>query len=433
MKLQHSTMLTGLSIKSASALFSFIAAMLASKLLSKDGYGNFATALSLINIASILIILGNQHLSTKLTIEYKGNNKEEKFSAYLFYCFATTLIFLALLVVFLILPFSMATWREIGWPLVAAIIICTAFSGFLKIIVGILRGLHQSARGNFCELALRPALVCCILAIFFFQKLINLTFVDVLIVYAAAYGLCLFLSHAFISNQYHLYSPTKTSYELDWRGWFVAGVPIMISSVVIVANKNIDILMIRTIVNSAEAANYQVAARISELVAFSLAAINMSITPKIASKLAKGDLINLQQELNGFALQIAAISFALMLIIIFLAKEILGLFGSDGSYEAATGILILLATSQFINSIFGVGAAVLQMSGHQLSASKSSAVCLASNILLNIALIPHYGAFGAAVAFFTSSLIWNILIYYYSLKLTGLDPSFFFLFRRKRI
>lgn len=89
-------------------------------------------------------------------------------------------------------------------------------------------------------------------------------------------------------------------------------------------------------------------------------------------------------------------SFIAFIIIIFSRKEIMQIFGPE--FIAGTGVLLLLATAQLVNcGTGGVGYALI-MSGRERLEFTNTALVALLNILLNILLIPVYGMLGAAMA-----------------------------------
>jgi O-antigen/teichoic acid export membrane protein len=76
--------------------------------------------------------------------------------------------------------------------------------------------------------------------------------------------------------------------------------------------------------------------------------------------------------------------------------ELLAIFGSD--YTAGTGILIVLAAGQLVNSAAGPAGHLLGMTDHQYVLLANRTSMSVANVLLNYLLLTKYGVIGTAVA-----------------------------------
>jgi O-antigen/teichoic acid export membrane protein len=63
------------------------------------------------------------------------------------------------------------------------------------------------------------------------------------------------------------------------------------------------------------------------------------------------------------------------------------------------------------------------MTGHQHTSAYLLGAALILNTVLNLLLIPQYGALGAGIASAVASVFWNGSAYWYVRKLLAIEPS----------
>ena len=95
------------------------------------------------------------------------------------------------------------------------------------------------------------------------------------------------------------------------------------------------------------------------------------------------------------------------------------LFGQN--YQEAVRLLVILAVSAPVLFVASSVGATLVTQEHMKSKVKCMGVVAGVNIVLNILLIPHYGAFGAAVATIISNVALLVIYYFYAEKLVFSD------------
>jgi O-antigen/teichoic acid export membrane protein len=106
-----------------------------------------------------------------------------------------------------------------------------------------------------------------------------------------------------------------------------------------------------------------------------------------------GDLRDLYRRVNRWALAVA--TSAVLACVVF-ARELLALFGPG--FAAAAPTLTLVALGQLAVAASAGAAMILQFSGRERVELRIQMLALAFNVALNLALIPRFGAEGAAVA-----------------------------------
>ena len=100
----------------------------------------------------------------------------------------------------------------------------------------------------------------------------------------------------------------------------------------------------------------------------------------------------------------------------------------SGRYVEAP--LVLLVIGQAINALSGPVGYLLLMTGHQMVAARIITACALLKVVLNIALIPAYGAAGAAAASAVMLIALNGALYVVVRRRLDLDPTLFAFLRR---
>lgn len=190
---------------------------------------------------------------------------------------------------------------------------------------------------------------------------------------------------------------------LRWRrdhSWFrrllTGSVPMVLSGVVLMVYLRIDQVMLGALASQAEVGLYAAAVRISEVWYFVPTAIVSSVFPGLVA-LRSSDARQFNQKLQQLYNLLAFLGYAVALPVTFIAPWLVQLlFGS--AYQGAAPLLsVLIWAGLFANLSVLRNAHFIALDWGKALLWATSLGAL-SNILLNLLLIPRYGALGAAVA-----------------------------------
>jgi O-antigen/teichoic acid export membrane protein len=120
---------------------------------------------------------------------------------------------------------------------------------------------------------------------------------------------------------------------------------------------------------------------------------------------------------------ILLLSLPFAIILITSGKYILFIFGEE--FTTGYDILIILSIGQLFNAAMGSVGLLLTMTHHEKDMLWGIVIGFAINIILNIVLIPLYGAVGAALAVTIYAFIWNTIFGIFVYKRIGIVPSIF--------
>ncbi len=156
-----------------------------------------------------------------------------------------------------------------------------------------------------------------------------------------------------------------------------------------------------------DVAHFAVANRVAMLMSFVLLAVNGILSPKFAEIAAENDNQRLQKIYRSSTKVMLVITSPLLIISFIFAPSILLLFGEQ--YQQSSTILRILIAAQFVKVVVGSVGQLLIMSGAERSQKHNLAISVFLLTIVSVALIPLYGALGAAIAAFIAISTNNLL------------------------
>jgi O-antigen/teichoic acid export membrane protein len=157
-----------------------------------------------------------------------------------------------------------------------------------------------------------------------------------------------------------------------------------------------DMYVLGILLDTATVGSYAVAVRTADLTAFVLFAVNATTAPRFSALHAKGDLVELGRFARRVSVMMALAVLPFTLALLLAPGPLLGLFGQE--FRVAAGVLQVLALGQFVNVYTGPVGQLLMMTGHEKDMRDNALIFAGVSVLLNLTLIPAFGALGAAVA-----------------------------------
>jgi O-antigen/teichoic acid export membrane protein len=191
-----------------------------------------------------------------------------------------------------------------------------------------------------------------------------------------------------------------------------------------IVNNQTDVIMLGLLADPKDVGLYRVAQRGSELIIFSLTAVNMAIAPTVSQLYVQGDFERLQRIFSKSVRWIMVFSLPMALVLIFGGQYILRyVFGAE--FVSGRNALAVLACAQLVNAGMGSVGLILNMTGHEKDTARVLLMTAVLNILLNALLIPLYGILGAALATGFSLVLWNVVLHILVYRRTCLKAHFF--------
>lgn len=190
----------------------------------------------------------------------------------------------------------------------------------------------------------------------------------------------------------------------------------------------VDTLMIGTLVDTDAAGIYAITTRVAALLAFVLVAVNAVLAPRVAGLYAAGRVGELQRLVTLCARVVFAVSLVAAVLLLIWDRDVLALFGE--TFVTGDDALRLLIVGQLANAWAGPAVLLLNMTEHHRAAMRIMGTSAVLNLVLNAALIPIWGLYGAAVATTTTTVLWNAAAATVVRRRLGISSTAFFVARR---
>ena len=201
--------------------------------------------------------------------------------------------------------------------------------------------------------------------------------------------------------------------------WTFTG-PRSIASVAQLALQRVDVLLVASLAGLGAAATYAVAGRFVVLGQFANQGISQAVQPRLAEALAVRDRAEANRLYRTATGWLVLLTWPLYLLVMAYAPLYLGLFGP--SYRDGATVVVVLAAAMMLATGCGMVDIVLSMAGKTSWNLANVGVALGLTIGLDLALIPHLGALGAAIGLAAAVTANNLLpLAQVGLKL-GLHP-----------
>jgi O-antigen/teichoic acid export membrane protein len=160
-----------------------------------------------------------------------------------------------------------------------------------------------------------------------------------------------------------------------------------------------------------------IAQKFSLVMTFVITAVNMVVAPKFAQLYKVNKIDDLKILAVKSTNYMVLIALPLLLVMIFLPVYLMDLFGEN--YQAAGGLLRILAIGQFVAVATGSVGYILGMTGNEKYLKNAVLLSALLTIILVCVLVPMYGAYGGALATAIGISSQNIICAIYVWKKLG--------------
>lgn len=402
--------------KAGVVIVGVLVATVLARQLGPDGYGFYLIALTFAHVGTIIGLMGSPVLVMRTTAI--ANHREAWSEIQAVSLWTVCLIALILLISLLFL--ASASWfGVIPDDLFAIGLIGLLFASAMAaghIVTALIRGLQRPLISDLISEFARQMILLATLLIY--GTLANPNPTSALLINAFAACLTLIggiavLRWIFPKIMGKLHRPLPFAH----RQWLKQFFPLGITAVAYTLASYIDIIMLGALSNdTASVAIYRVGLQFAALTYFVQAILFQIITPRFGP-LLREDRSTLRR-LIAFATPIAFGStilgtLALLTIAPYIIPYMFGSYFSD-----AASLAVVIATGYAAVSAFGPVVGLLTMSGRDREIAFATVGGMIANIGMNAALIPSYGALGAAVSTAISAVgVHALLAFYVRIKL----------------
>lgn len=183
--------------------------------------------------------------------------------------------------------------------------------------------------------------------------------------------------------------------------------PMAISNLAVFLMMTFDIVFLKKFKGDETVAYYAIAMKLVSILFMINNSVYISVSLKIAQLYTDNNKKELLKTLKQSARMIVFLTVPVVLFVCLFSENILYFFGEN--YTQSKQALLILMVGQLFASFFGVSAIYLNMTGRQSIFQIVLIFAVLVNLILNIILIPEYSMTGAAIAFVSSLLFWNIV------------------------
>ncbi|WGR93876.1 polysaccharide biosynthesis C-terminal domain-containing protein [Bradyrhizobium sp. ISRA443] len=394
----------------AFALFS-----LAARAMSPEAFGDFATWLSIAQIASVVGLIGQELLLVRFLNEYDVGGRADLTKGVLLSSLRSSAIAMLLSISAIA---AVAGIRGEWWLLILSVSAFTAVNAGLMLGSQIARSLVSILMGEGNrEFFWRVAVVLLLIAALFGHRQLTPAELFTAMTVAMLAGLLVQIA-SIVRVISHLRDVTARFETSRWR---TSAFRFWLSSILEAANQYFDVILVYWMLDPATAGVYFAASRLANIFAMLSAALYTFGARRLPSLYFSKNHDELEHTLKLMAEVTALCVLSGLLLVWVGAPYLLGLFGPH--FVAQQWVLIVLAIGTAFQAAGGPAAAILQLTGHE----REYVPVVAANVVLRLVgflvLIPWLGVLGAAISATVSLALATTALNVLCRKRTGLDPS----------
>jgi O-antigen/teichoic acid export membrane protein len=199
-----------------------------------------------------------------------------------------------------------------------------------------------------------------------------------------------------------------------------SALPFMWIAGLFLLNSRTDLILLGSLKNSYEVGVYAIASRAAELTGLAMTATNTVLAPKIAQLHHAGDHATMRRLVHGAMRRVMAVSLPLGAVLFIGADWFLTFFYGE-RFAAGALVMRILIVAQVLVVGSGPLGTVLNMTGHTRANTNNMLIAVILNIVLNVLLIPRFGANGASIATAVSLVASRILLSFQARRYLGVQ------------
>ncbi len=176
--------------------------------------------------------------------------------------------------------------------------------------------------------------------------------------------------------------------------------------------------------NEAEVGVFGAALRTAMLTSFILTSVNSIVAPKFSALFSQGRYSELGSTARNSTMMMIFLATPILLLFLVMPGQVLSLFGAQ--FERGGVLLSIMAIGQFVNVTTGSVGYLLIMSGNETLMRNNTVAAALFTIILNLILVPPFGAVGAAIATSSGLIVLNLGAFYLVWRYLGIITVPFF-------
>jgi O-antigen/teichoic acid export membrane protein len=402
-------------LKVGSGGLAFAMFSLAAHAMSPHAFGDFATWLSVAQIASVVGLVGQELLLVRFLNEYQVNEQPGLIKGLL--RSSLTVSSVTMLIAISVVT-MLASIRGESWLFVLALCVFTAVNAGLMLGSQIARSLVSILMGEGNrEFFWRVAVVMVLLAVLFGHGRLAPFELFGLMTIAMALGLLVQI----VSIARALPNLRNVPTAAETSRWRSSALRFWLASILEAANQYFDVILVYWMLDPATAGIYFAASRLANIFAMLSAALYTFAARRLPSLYFSKNHQEFERTLQLMAEVTALCVVSGLPFIWFGAPHLLGLFGPH--FANQQWVLIVLAIGTAFQAAGGPAAAILQLTGHEGKYVPVVAANVVLRLLGFVVLIPWFGVLGAAISATASLALATVALNVLCRRLTRVDPS----------
>ena len=392
-------------------------AVVLARVLGVENFGIYAFCLSIAQILTVPAMLGGQKLLVREVATYQTRG-DFHFLRGLLLRFRQANFLASIILALAAAGIGFWVYRDSSMliPFLVAMALVPLHSA-MQLQGAVLRGLQHILLGQVAQ-TLRPALVIILVGLMFWMTGQSLGAEVALSAQLAGSAVLVALT-CFLLRRLLPSKAKKVKPEYETSRWVKSMLPFVFVGGMQILNNETSVILLGALQNPEAVGLYRVAQHGAQLVPFGLMAVNMAIAPTVSELFAKGEKERLQRLISKSMVAVLAFALPVALGLILGGKWLIPfVFGQD--YAPAYIPLVILCLAQLVNAGMGSVGLILNMAGLERFTARGVAIAAVASVVLNVSLIPFFGVVGAAIASSSSLVIWNILLFVWLYRETGI-------------
>ena len=403
----------------------FVIQVLIVRYLSKSEYGAFAYAVSIATLAQYAVTLGLDRAVARFLPIYDEHGDHDRLVGTIVLV-VTTIIGLGIaLVVGVIVLHGWISGTGVADPaslgLLTILILLAPIQSLDDVEIGLFAVFAEPRSIFVRRYVLTPALRVLVVALLIATGG-DVTFLAGGYVIAAATGVLIYAVVLWrLLRRRGLIVPGRwRSMRMPARDVFRFALPLLSTDILYAFLGTSDVILLGHFRGPDSVASLRAIQPLAQLNQVVLSSFTLLYTPLASRLFTRGDRQGLRDLYWQTAIWMAVLSFPVFAATTSLAGPLsVGLFGVE--YQDSAILLALLSTGYYFQAALGFNGLTIKVTGHVRAAVAIDLLAAATNVAVNLLLIPPYGALGAAIGTTTTLIVHNILKQIGLRMTTGVD------------
>lgn len=394
-----------LAVKTSAVAMQYVFILVVARTQGAGSLGSFALSLTVMQLLSILALLGLDTWLTRRIAALKAEGDLQGISRAYRSVTAITLSSSILIggVLFITAPFiSAAVFSKPALSIhLQTISIALPLLVLTTVHAGVFRGVK-----NMTGFTLFKAAIPLINALILLLTHTGMNQISPAAAYVISTALVL-VGYVFVWHRNPNYvSAEGTGSRMTWRPLINESLPMMITGSIFFIMNWVDNLVIGIFRTEAEVGLYDSAFKMASVAAITLMAINAIQAPSFAEHHSKQEMGKLKASVHRSGMLLFYTSLPISILLFIFPEWILSFFGPG--FSSAADCVRILVVGNFINAWTGSVGILLQMTGYHQQYNRIILYASILSVLMNLVLVPSLGILGAAISSSATKAIQNL-------------------------